>query len=153
MRKWIIGAFITAIALMITPIIESRAKTMDENVQMRGAIVREMQNTKSIDFKTLADGEWDRLVIIGPYTEKSIAEKKAGASLARIEHYDMHFADNKNLLVFCKGSKLEGYVYLGRDLVNFEPEDMLKSISKKDSIFSIREKEDTYFASMKPTKR
>lgn len=107
------------LAILILMLYNSYIKT-EESLAISEIIERNILEKEYINIDEIVIGEWDQLLIIGPYTEKKKAEKESSIRLNPIKSYNMDINDSANLLVFCYDGKVSKYVYLSRSIADID---------------------------------
>ena len=110
-KRWVFGLLIL-VMLGILIIYAEKISVLEEDQKIAENIVGELKAGNKIDFQKIIDGEWDSMVIVGPYTPRKKAEKFCTVKLDKIKHYRMDYSDSETLLVFCKGRQVLKYAYL-----------------------------------------
>lgn len=111
--------------------------TLHETDEIRERVQQEVKQNGYVDFSKVVGGDWDSVLIVTPYTDKAELKKKYGIAVNRISDFSIAYLDDRTLLVFCKGKRIQQYSYwFGRISLNGEESlHDLSQLKKNDTKF------------------
>ncbi|WP_317944438.1 hypothetical protein [Sporosarcina saromensis] len=112
---------------------------INENDMIRSNIEKEVQQDEYVDFGKAVNGDWDNIILVTPYTEKTRIKNNYGISVNRISDFSIAYRDDRVLILFCKGESIQNYVYWFGSVSLSETEKMYGplQIKREDSKFKI----------------
>lgn len=112
---------------------------INENDMIRSKIEKEVQQDEYVDFGKAVNGDWDNIILVTPYTDKTELKNNYGISVNRISDFSIAYRDDRVLILFCKGESIQNYVYWFGSVSLSETEKMYGSlqINREDSKFNI----------------
>ena len=138
------------LALLLNVLYNNYIK-IDESIEILEIIKSNIVDKEYINIDKVVIEEWDRLLIVGPYTERKEAEKESGIRLNQIKNYNMNFNDGANLLVFCSDRKVSMYVYLARSIADIDlltlkkdSQDRIVLLPRNQTKFKVVKENDKY---------
>lgn len=115
---------------------------LKEDHSIESSIIEEAEANQIVDFSRLITGQWEELLVIGPYTTRKEAEIQSNVKLNNIRTYNMDINDSQILLAFCKENKVVRYTYIKRNVLDFNWQEIITRNSSSLLLFS---KSDTKF--------
>lgn len=91
--------------------------------------------TQAIDLAQLTEFEWDRVVLLGPYTGQAEAERALGTQWPEYPLLGLESADSFSLIAFVNGSRLARVEKIERCSPDFGPDVLAKPISRAGGRF------------------
>ena len=80
-------------------------------------LINNGKESNIIDLTQLKFNEWDQIIIWTPYSD--IREFKLNKMYILFESKHINLSESKNILLFLKNNKIEGYAIFNRKLVDF----------------------------------
>ena len=78
---------------------------LENNERIESFIVENLSSQSEIDFSEIDWFEWDKLIIVSPYTDLKTLSKGIGVDFGNIENHAIQNVDFYNLLVFVNKEK------------------------------------------------
>lgn len=93
------------------------------------------ESRQPFSLRDIAEFEWDRVVLLGPYTDRATAERALQIGWPEYALLGLQSSDSFNLIVLAKGSRVVQAQKLMRCLPDFDPGILAKSISRAEANF------------------
>lgn len=84
------------------------------------------------NLREIAEFEWDRVVLLGPYSDRATAERALRTKWPEYFLVGLESSDSFSLIVFAKGSRIVQAQKLVRCLPDFDPSLFAKSLSRNE---------------------
>lgn len=109
-----------------------------KETELPKSIQEKILESNEVDFGSLVDGDWDGLVIIGPYLPADNAKEDFGINLNRLKNDSIKYGDGQLLFVFCKGDSIESYFYMKYPIqIDYEGSSRDVKIPRPEATFKV----------------
>jgi hypothetical protein len=98
-------------------------------------LASESRGNRAIDLAQLTGFEWDRVVLLGPYTGQAEAERALGIRWPEYPLLGLGASDSFSLIVFADGSRLARVERIERCSPDFSPDLLARPISRAGGRF------------------
>jgi hypothetical protein len=134
----------SALILVVLAFMLQGCDSPDKTISRQIVVQLYSKSATTIDLRNVANGDWDRFCVIGPYALNDSIEKRLGFKWDALSKSSIGGNDTINLLVFIKEDAVIAYTEIPRnkgDFLELNP----KCIPKANSLLSIRKDKNDRF--------
>ncbi len=96
-----------------------------ENIHLKTKIeaaIEQIPENGIANFSELVEGEWNRMIIVTPYTSMESVKENFHIPSEKISNDNIELLDTTELIIFCKDDQIENYIYLDKFVLDRAPE-------------------------------
>ncbi|WP_107837953.1 hypothetical protein [Metasolibacillus meyeri] len=119
------------LCLAILVVILYNIYKINENDIILSNIKQEVQQKDYVDFSKIVEGDWDNMILVTPYTDKTKIKNSYGIAVNRISDFSIAYREDSVLIIFCKGESIQNYIYWLGSVSSSEDEKLYDSLQIK----------------------
>lgn len=109
MRKRIVIVLGVFIICAFTVVFKCYFGTLEKDKTVTSVLCKVTREGNLLDLGEIVSGNWNQILLIGPYTEKEDVKKNTGIDVRKIKNYYSDTSE-ETIIVFCKDSEIEKYI-------------------------------------------
>jgi len=128
-----------SLTIVIAVVVYYSVYKINEDDTIHSKIKQEVQQDDYVDFGKAVNGDWDNIILVPPYTDKTEIKNSYGISVNRISDFSIAYREDRVLFIFCKGKSIQNYIYWFGSVSLSETEKMYNplQIKREDSKFKL----------------
>ncbi|MDW0110938.1 hypothetical protein [Sporosarcina aquimarina] len=139
--------YVIVLMVLLSSVVLYNFYKINESHAIHSSVQQEIERNDYVDFSALVEGDWDTIILVTPYTSKAELKEKYGIAVNRISNFSIEYLDDRMLVVFCQGKRIQDYMYWTGRLSLSKGEQLYETtrIKREDAQFKI---DETHPASM-----